>query len=109
MKDNVGYKLFRTTAGNSVVIGNGNGSRWDQLNVSPPRSWRQLHRKNVQRGCDLELPGLWFYFSLTPKAASIKLQAPSVKLSNQPVQAPSDKHPSQSNKRQASSHKQQAP
>ena len=60
MKDIIGYKLFRTAAGDPAVFGNGNGPLWDQLNASPPRSWQQVHRKNVQRGCDLELPGLWF-------------------------------------------------
>ena len=54
--------LLRTAAGDPAVFENGNGSLWDQLNASPPRSWRQVHRKNVQRGCDLELPGLWPIF-----------------------------------------------
>jgi hypothetical protein len=61
MKDNPGYIELRTAAGDPAVFGNGNGPLWDQLNASPPRSWRQVHRKNVQRGCDLELPGLWFF------------------------------------------------
>jgi hypothetical protein len=88
MKDIVGYKLFRTAAGDPAVFGNGNGPLRDQLNVSPPRSWRQVHRKNVQRGCDLELPGLWFFSqlikqqatSIKPQAASVKLKATSFKL-----------------------------
>ena len=85
MKDNVGYIVFRTAAGDSAVFENGNGSLWDQLNASPPRSWRQVHRKNVQWGCDLELPGLWpsLFYSLkrqAQKASSDKLQAPSSKL-----------------------------
>ena len=79
MKDIIGYKLFRTAAGDPAVFGNGNGPLRDQLNVSPPRSWRQVHRKNVQRGCDLELPGLWFYFLQEPKASSTRLQASSPK------------------------------
>jgi len=74
MWDTIGYKLFRTAAGDPAVFGNGNGPLWDQLNASPPRSWRQLHRKNVQRGCDLELPGLW-----PPATSSIKQQASSSK------------------------------
>ena len=74
MWDNIGYIVFRTAAGDPAVFGNGNGPLWDQLNASPPRSWRQLHRKNVQRGCDLELPGLW-----PPATSSIKQQASSSK------------------------------
>jgi len=88
MKDNVGYIVFRTAAGDPAVFGNGNGPLRGQLNASPPRSWRQVHRKNVQRGCDLELPGLWFFSQLSkhqatsfkPQAASFKLQATSFKL-----------------------------
>jgi hypothetical protein len=85
MKDYPGYSELRTAAGDTAVIGNGNGPLWDQLNASPPRSWRQVHRKNVQRGCDLELPGLWsfFFYSLKRqafRASSGKLQAPSCKL-----------------------------
>ena len=77
MKDIIGYKLFRTAAGDPAVFGNGNGPLWDQLNASPPRSWQQVHRKNVQRGCDLELPGLWFFLSqrFKQQATSIKSQA----------------------------------
>ena len=93
MKDNVGYIVFRTAAGDSAVFENGNGSLWDQLNASPPRSWRQVHRKNVQWGCDLELPGLWpfiFYSSPRHQASSDKLQAPSTKVqaSSRKLQAP---------------------
>ena len=90
MKDIMGYKLFRTAAGDPAVFGNGNGPLWDQLNASPPRSWRQVHRKNFQRGCDLELPGLWFF--IYPK-----------------IQASSGKHQAPSSKHQATSRKQQAP
>jgi len=93
MKDNVGYIVFRTAARDPAVFGNGNGPLRDQLNASPPRSWRQVHRKNVQWGCDLELPGLWsFIFHLSPRhqASSDKLQAPSteVQASSRKLQAP---------------------
>jgi hypothetical protein len=87
IQDNIGYSIFRTAAGDTAVIGNGNGPLWDQLNASPPRSWQQVHRKNVQRGCDLELPGLWSFFFY-----SLKRQA---------FRASSDKHQAPSSKRQA--------
>jgi hypothetical protein len=93
MKDNIGYIVFRTAARDPAVFENGNGSLWDQLNASPPRSWRQVHRKNIRWGCDPELPGLWpFIFHLSPKpqASSNKLQAPSTKVqaSSRKLQAP---------------------
>ena len=75
-QDYIGYIVFRTAAGDPAVFGNGNGPLRGQLNASPPRSWRQVHRKNVQRGCDLELPGLWFLRGRVKRqASSVKRQA----------------------------------
>ena len=81
MKDNVGYIVFRTAARDPAVIGNGNGPLWDQLNASPPRPWKLVRRyQSSWWGRD---PGasrvMVFYFSLTPKAASIERQASSPK------------------------------
>jgi hypothetical protein len=81
MKDNVGYIVFRTAASDPAVIGNGNGPLWDQLNASPPRPWKLVRRyQSSWWGRD---PGasrvMVFYFSLTPKAASIERQASSPK------------------------------
>ena len=99
-QDYIGYIVFRTAAGDPAVFGNGNGPLRGQLNASPPRSWRQVHRKNVQRGCDLELPGLWFL------GGRVKRQASSVK---QEFQASSDKRPNPGPGVPASGHKRQAP
>ena len=80
MKDIVGYKLFRTAAGDTAVIGNGNGP----LRTSSMRALRDPGGNCIVKmssgRCDLELPGLWFYSLLEPKASSIKPQASSPKL-----------------------------
>jgi len=88
MKDIIGYKLFRTAAGDPAVFGNGNGPLW----ISSMRALRDPGGNCIVKmssgRCDLELPGLWFFpklrekeaTSLKPQAASFKLKATSCKL-----------------------------
>jgi|TARA_X000001382_G_scaffold92646_1_gene67218 hypothetical protein len=89
MKDIIGYKLFRTAAGDPAVIGNGNGP----IGISSMRALRDPGGNCIVKissgRCDLELPGLWFFLSqrfklqatsFKPKAASLKLKATSFKL-----------------------------
>ena len=98
MKDNIGYSVFRTAAGDPAVFGNGNGS----IGTSSMRALRDPGGNCIVKmssgGCDLELPGLWPYSqdfkqqatslqssklqaaSLKARAASFKLQAASIKL-----------------------------
>ena len=100
--------LFRTAARDPAVFGNGNGPLRDQLNASPPRSWQQVHRKNVQRGCDLELPGLWSYLSKTIERKNMN-QKTTIKILHeewaleQGYLVPSNKRQAASIKRQAAS------
>ena len=87
MKDNPGYSTGRTAAGDTAVIGNGNGP----MGISSTRALRDPGGNGIVKmssgGCDLELPGLWFSqrikqqaTSSKPQAASFKLQAASYKL-----------------------------
>ena len=87
MKDNPGYSTGRTAAGDTAVIGNGNGP----IGISSTRALRDPGGNGIVKmssgGCDLELPGLWFSqrikqqaTSSKPQAASFKLQAASYKL-----------------------------
>ena len=87
MKDYPGYSIDRTAAGDTAVIGNGNGP----IGISSTRALRDPGGNGIVKmssgGCDLELPGLWFSqrrkergASLKPQAASFKLQATSFKL-----------------------------
>ena len=74
MWDTIGYKLFRTAAGDPAVFGNGNGP----LRTSSMRALRDPGGNCIVKmssgGCDLELPGLW------PQAtSSVKQQASSSK------------------------------
>ena len=79
MKDNPGYSTGRTAARDPAVIGNGNGP----MGISSTRALRDPGGNCIVKmssgRCDLELPGLWFYSLVEPKAASIKRQASSSK------------------------------
>ena len=107
MKDNPGYSTGRTAAGNTVVIGNGNGP----IGVSSTRALRdpesqcgdKMSGGTVTRSSQgygipgpltewcslcgndryywpaLKGPGIWFYSSVEPKAPSIRRQASSSK------------------------------
>ena len=70
MKDIIGYKLFRTAAGDPAVFGNGNGP----LRTSSMRALRDPGGNRIVKmssgGCDLELPGLWFFSQLTKQQAT---------------------------------------
>jgi len=88
MKDYIGYGTGRTAAGDTAVIGNGNGP----IGISSTRALRDPGGNGIVKmssgGCDLELPGLWFSKRFKQRATSFKRQATSFKL-----QATSDKLP----------------
>ena len=80
MKDNPGYSVIRTAAGDTAVIGNGNGP----IGISSTRALRDPGGNCIVKmssgRCDLELPGLWFSQRIKEQATSIKRQATSIKL-----------------------------
>ena len=88
MKDYIGYFTGRTAAGDTAVIGNGNGP----IGISSTRALRDPGGNCIVKmssgRCDLELPGLWFSKRFKQRATSFKRQATSFKL-----QATSDKLP----------------
>ena len=82
MKDNIGYSVFRTAAGDPAVFGNGNGS----IGTSSMRALRDPGGNCIVKmssgGCDLELPGLWPSLPskiLKQQAASVKRRGTSIK------------------------------
>ena len=79
MKDYIGYSLLRTAAGDTAVIGNGNGP----IGISSMRALRDPGGNGIVKmssgGCDLELPGLWFSKRIKERATSFKPQAASFK------------------------------
>ena len=74
MKDYIGYGTGRTAAGDTAVIGNGNGPLRDQLNASPPRPCTEEHHKNLGDGSVQTVQGYGF-----PNESNNKPQAPSPK------------------------------
>jgi hypothetical protein len=56
----MGYSVIRTAAGDTAVIGNGNGP----IGISSTRALRDPGGNCIVKmssgRCDLELPGLWF-------------------------------------------------
>ena len=79
MKDYIGYGTGRTAAGDTAVIGNGNGP----IGISSTRALRDPGGNGIVKmssgGCDLELPGLWFSQRIKERATSFKPQAASFK------------------------------
>ena len=119
MKDNPGYSTGRTAAGDTAVIGNGNGP----IGISSTRALRDPGGNGIVKmssgGCDLELPGLWFSQRIKQQATSLTFQLPRVRASSnklqassfkrQAIQRTSHKRQAPSSKLQASSRKLQAP